>query len=37
MEEFYGCEDEVIVIFHLEFLQPEQVSRAKNGLIIITR
>ena len=34
--EFYGCEDQVIVTFDLDFLYPEQVSRAKNGLIILT-
>ena len=36
MDEFYGCEDQVIVAFDIYFLQPEQVSRAKNGLIILT-
>ena len=34
--EFYGCEDQVIVTFDLNYLYPEQVSRAKNGLIILT-
>ena len=34
--EFYGCEDQVIVTFDLGCLRPEQVSRAKNGLIILT-
>ena len=35
-EKFYGCEDQVIVTFDIEYLKPEQVSRAKNGLIVIT-
>ena len=34
--EFYGCEDDVIVIFDIDVIEPEQVSRAKNGLIILT-
>ena len=34
--EFYGCEDQVIVTFDLGYLRPEQVSRAKSGLIILT-
>ena len=34
--DFYGCEDQVIVAFDLVFLRPEIVSRAKNGLIILT-
>ena len=34
--EFYGCEDQVIVTFDIGYLMPEQVSRAKNGLIILT-
>ena len=38
MYEFFGCEDQVIVTFDLDdFQMPEQVSRAKNGLIIITK
>ena len=36
-KEFHGCEDQVIVTFDINFeLMPEQVSRAKNGLIILT-
>ena len=36
MYEFYGCEDQIIVTFDLAYLLPEQVSRAKTGLIILT-
>ena len=35
-EEFYGCEDQVIVTFDIAYLGLEPVSRAKNGLIILT-
>ena len=34
--EFYGCEDQVIVTFDIGYLMPEQFSRAKTGLIIVT-
>ena len=36
MYEFYGCEDQVIVTFDVDYLLPEQISRAKKGLIIVT-
>ena len=36
MNEMYGCEDQVIVIFDVKGLRPEHISRAKNGLIILT-
>ena len=34
--EFYGCEDQVIVTFDIDILGLEEISRAKNGLIIVT-
>ena len=34
--DIYGSEDEVIVIFDVNYLYPEQLSRARKCLIIVT-